>query len=542
MQITQSYAKPSSTKTDTKGTHFDLSAAANRKPVSLNAMVNNSLSYARLMLALHKVVTGDWRSPKKDYSKYQEWVQQRYLEELPAHYGKVDVKKLNLIESKKELEKKIRGINKLISPMRKAMRQKNNAYWDYIAKHDKEKLWLFDPVISVHPDTVIFEAFSLDESSYGRVSLPTENLEIFEKVSYGTTNIDFSQALADEIYRIRSYRPAWLKVAYEKVELSSEAGTVVEKKIDLPNSWLKGFLQVQSASAMPGTNLKISSATLIEVLSVLKRKNAKVSPRSLRFQLTPNEYPSIIIDPWGIEVKEFEFLYQGDYKGEIRVWGRKRLEIFEEVLPFAEEVNIKLLGTGMPSYWSLELEGHRFDLGLSGWTTNDWARKAIFDLLASNGKKNQEIQNKLEIILSQILKGSAEFFSDELGISQAEATSALQELCKQGKAMYDHILGVYRWRKLLEEDIRFEENETDTRQNYGQELFNEQKVHFLAKENDKTFKFRVSGKNEFKTELELDEDGRSKYAQCSCGFFRRNKLKQGPCSHIIASALKLNTI
>ena len=37
--------------------------------------------------------------------------------------------------------------------------------------------------------------------------------------------------------------------------------------------------------------------------------------------------------------------------------------------------NLKL-GSGMPSYWSVEQQGHKFDLGLSGWTENDWSAAA----------------------------------------------------------------------------------------------------------------------------------------------------------------------
>ena len=33
--------------------------------------------------------------------------------------------------------------------------------------------WVLDPVVSVHPDAVMFEVFSQDESSYGRVTVPT---------------------------------------------------------------------------------------------------------------------------------------------------------------------------------------------------------------------------------------------------------------------------------------------------------------------------------------------------------------------------------
>ena len=59
-------------------------------------------------------------------------------------------------------------------------------YWKAVARyyrwawdHAPEICRLLDPVVSVHPDGVIFEVFSQDESSYGRVTVPMEELECF---------------------------------------------------------------------------------------------------------------------------------------------------------------------------------------------------------------------------------------------------------------------------------------------------------------------------------------------------------------------------
>ena len=37
--------------------------------------------------------------------------------------------------------------------------------------------------------------------------------------------------------------------------------------------------------------------------------------------------------------------------------------------------------------------------------------------------------------------------------------------------------------------------------------------------------------------LDIDTDGRVQYAQCSCHDFRRDKLRKGPCPHILAASL-----
>ncbi len=82
MQITQSYARPSSGALTSEGMRLDVAAELSRPPVALNALVRDSLAYARVMLALYAVVSGDHRVKPKDHTAYQEWVQQRYLEEL----------------------------------------------------------------------------------------------------------------------------------------------------------------------------------------------------------------------------------------------------------------------------------------------------------------------------------------------------------------------------------------------------------------------------------------------------------------------------
>ena len=144
------------------------------------------------------------------------------------------------------------------------------------------------PVVSVQPDQVMFEAFSLDESMYGRVSLPNRELDLIEPLQRGTTNIDFSETLAKEFDRVRSYRPLTLKVGQESVEIATNIGTREEKKIDLPETWVKGFLEVQSATALATKSIKLTPATVSDLISVLENHKDNVSPISLKFLLEPN--------------------------------------------------------------------------------------------------------------------------------------------------------------------------------------------------------------------------------------------------------------
>lgn len=548
MQVTQSYARPSSGALSPEGMRFDLPAEQSRPGVALEAMVRESLAYARVMLALHAVVAGDHRPAQRDHAAYQEWVQQRYMEELPEALQLRRDELPQLLRHREELagriatvEKEIRGLETSIggADFRKAERR----YWQWLYKHCMALWYILDPVVSVHPDAVIFEVFSRDESSYGRVTVPTERLETFGKARYGTTNVDFSQALADEIRRVRSYRPAWLRIGAGEVAIGTRAGTRVEKKIDLPPSWVRGFLQVQAAATFPGTDVTLGAATVAEILSVLRAEREDRGPRSLRIRLLPGHCPVIVVDPWGVEVHEPAHRFASSEAREIRLWGRRRLFVLESLLPHADDVRVRLLGTGMPSYWTVVLKDHRFDLGLSGWTQNDWSRAARFDLLSSTAAPSEADLATAAAALAARLRLSPAELAAETGLPQPAAAAALQRLCSQGRAMYDPAGGFYRWRELLGPGIAAEAGEEDERLRYARQLVAMSAIRWegAPEPAEGATRHRAvvqpprRGERQFRVTLELDADGRARYAECSCSWHRREKLRKGPCGHILAA-------
>ena len=104
-----------------------------------------------------------------------------------------------------------------------------------------------------------FEAFSLDESTYARVALPHEATTGEKNFNCGTTNIDFSTSLERELSRTRSYRPLHLTVGKDAVEFDTGISNTIEKKIDLPETWTKGLVEVQAALSLAPVEINISS-------------------------------------------------------------------------------------------------------------------------------------------------------------------------------------------------------------------------------------------------------------------------------------------
>ena len=557
MWITQTYARPSAVSDAGDAMAFALTAQQGRPAVRLKATIKNSPAYARAMLALFEVVGSDLRFAAKDHSAYQEWVRGEYLKELSPHLEARRQKLPAQTQRREELRAQIQTLSQEAAPFRAKLGSTQlwgakRRYWKWLYGRDHALWVILDPVVSVHPDATIFEVFSQDESSYGRVTVASENLETQGETVFGTTNVDFSEALANEIRRVRSYRPAQLSVEGGGVSIGTDAGTRLEKKIDLPPSWVRGFLQVQSASTLPGIDVVLSAATVAELLMILRRDRERESPRAIRFVLENGAKPKIMLEPWNIEILEHTHVYEGETQ-EVRVWGRRRLFSIEALLAYSDAVKVRLLGTGMPHFWSVESGGHRFDIGLSGWTKNDWSSAARFDLLAATAPVTA---GDIELARGQ-LEGALKLTPLELSarsdLGREAATAALQQICRDGDAMFDPIGNFYRWRKLLPPGAEALKGERDPKIELARRIVAAGGVKWKDADDANTFGLRAgltrleaqvssvdakgSTRNQpkFDVTVDLDGDGRVPFASCTCADFRRDKLKKGPCAHILSA-------
>src|SRR5262249_30515983 len=152
-----------------------------------------------------------------------------------------------------------------------SLRQSQQEFLAWALRNDPLAFLLLDPVVTVHPDQVFFEVFSKDEGTYAKLGIDLGVFDLAGRPACGTTNIDFSQALFAGIEQMRSYRQTTLSIGQEAVALTtSAAGKVLEKQIHVPDSWLRGFLQVQSAAALPRDTFRLNAIDLYNVLRHLR--------------------------------------------------------------------------------------------------------------------------------------------------------------------------------------------------------------------------------------------------------------------------------
>ena len=158
---------------------------------------------------------------------------------------------------------------------------------------DTARTEVLDPILTVHPDEVSLEVFSRDESSYARLAFDSALFE-GRQAAHGTSCVDLSPKIVDALDRLRTWLPVDLEAGYQLG--TSVAGE--RRDVEVPWSWLRGFLQVQSAATLPATHCELAPIDLYNLLFALRSRRAKTSPRALRFELTPGEPPRMILEPW----------------------------------------------------------------------------------------------------------------------------------------------------------------------------------------------------------------------------------------------------
>lgn len=416
-------------------------------------------------------------------------------------------------------------------------------YFDYLYTRDFDAWVVLDPVITVHPDEVSFECFSQDESTYGRLAA---GYGVFKQVgehACGTTNIDYSSALYTEFQKIRSYKSTRLEVDPGGLDVKTEGEADYRQvKIDLPDSWVRGFLQVSSAMTLPAVSVSLHPMDVHSICHVLRRHREKMGPRSMRYHLTPGQPVRLVFEPWGIEVVCRRSIFEGTQKHEIRTWGRRRLLVLERLLPVAQRFVVHLLGTGLPSFYVADLGEMSFTLGLSGWTSNDWSRAGHFDLLAPRFEVDQFTAERVFTALKKRWLATADELSAELSLPRPAVLGALGAYVQAGRAVFDLHRGVYRARELSRDPLPVEKLRfRDEREAEAARLVPgvRERQATLTPEGALRLTGTVLSRSgqKCKPSLLIDGDLRIVEASCSCSHYQNFKLTRGPCEHMLALRL-----
>jgi hypothetical protein len=520
-----------------------------REASYFNGELGKPLVFREALAALHAVVVQDLKFRPRDRLAFQAWMAEQDRKFLAS----LAVKSQQAMVKLRELEARLDQLDKARLVAQRPFHTARDKYFQYVWTHQYELSYLLDPVITVHPDELSFEAFSRDESSYARLAVRYDVFKRIDGFECGTTNIDYSAKLADQLQRMRSYRETNFAVGPSGFAVQvGDAPVHKEKKIDLPDSWVMGFLQVHSVMTMGLTRLRLQAIDLYNILRQLRRRKARVSPRALRWELVPGQRVRVVLEPWE-QVIELTTVYDGPKHVSIRTWGRDRLQTLARLIPVAQKIEVCLAGFGMPTIWLLDLGHVTFTLALSGWTDNDWAGGGgggKFDLLLRKRSVTEQDLDRTFQALRTRRVATDGVIAIETGLQPDVVRSACSYLCQVGRAMYDLGGGVFRHRELFLEPftpkgvIAAAEKaavKASPEAAKAQSMMAAKDVMIIARRPTASG-YKISGSAASSTgrvrpQIELDWEGALVTATCTCSSFASKKLTQGPCEHILALRL-----
>ncbi|SFU75855.1 hypothetical protein SAMN04487886_11396 [Clostridium sp. DSM 8431] len=429
-------------------------------------------------------------------------------------------------------------------------------FWKFIKDRDHDLWFVLDPVITVHKDQVSFEGFSIDESTYGCLSIDMDEFELLEEPKLGTTNIDFSYKLSKKIERFRTYNE--VKLSVNPGGFVAESGVMpeyFEKKIDLPETWIKGFNQVSAAASLEGIDVEITSADMYDICSFLRRHKAKESPRYMKWILKPGENIKILFEPFK-EVLTLNSIYKGEKEREEKIWGRRRWLTMEKIIPLAKSFKVRLLGFGMPQFIVADMGTMKMTVGFTSWSSNDWVKGTSFNIMGGFiGEGNYpKVYNLLK---EERALSIDEIYAKLCDDSKSMCKAGIGMLLKKGEAYYDPIVDKVRFRRLISKELpkeMYETTEVELKvQAHLKEGLDNFKIavneegeyvftHSMKTPNPKKGKWAYYRTDDFsreyddtKTELSIDKDGAITKVKCDCKTFKKGAGNiSEPCDHILA--------
>ena len=507
------YAGASRVLTTGNTAQVELFGNLDRPQIRFDAGIKNPLRFREALSALYTVVGSDYRYVPKDRTAYIAYLR---LKRDTAPLG---------------------------------VWQAQQAYFGWLLRNDPLAFSILDPVITVHPDQVMFEVFGKDESTYACLAFRRDAFTEVGTTAFGTTNIDFSDALYASVQQMRGYRQTRIAIGHDGVKVAHDTRKeILEKKIQIPDSWLRGFLQVQSAATLPFDHVRLAPMDLYNVLRHLRMNgDRKGKKRGLRFELIPAEKPRIVAEPWETVFTGTSDMFKGKAARLIRVWGRRRLMTMKRLLPFVESVDVYLLGSGLPSFWVFRAGDITLTLGLTGFTGANWSSALGFDLLLPRKTQDGEPTKKVVAYLAGgKWKADAKELAHETGIKGAALIEAVQVGCQNGELMFDIANGVYRHRPIVGGPLDLARLQyRNAREKVAHDLLTRRGAVKIQSEN------RIAGigleltgqvsveedKRDYRPQMVLADEGQVRKVTCTCAGFRKQGIKGGPCVHLIALRL-----
>lgn len=362
-----------------------------------------------------------------------------------------------------------------------------------------------DPVVTSNGDRLRFESFSACCGVYARFDALDGSLD-GKVISTGTTNVDFNPPMRDALARVGGLDPLHLQVGEDVVVRTLDA-EVTEKKVPLPERWLKGFAEVQLACTTVSPAFEVAAHEARRFIRSLPSSGSRKpvwvvgSGRGLRMTTRPTAE--------GVPLS-----------------GLDRLKPLEPLLRFARSLRAFAAPhdpQGATGVWELELDDARFVTVLSPESSRGFSGEGgvLWDLADEESADDADLVSALLAFEPRI---DVARLGDATGLPEPRVVRALGRLGAAGRVGYDVAEGAYFHRELPYDADRLAAMHPRLRDAMAL-------VEAGAVRIEGELAYVRSGENEHVVRAAVDGD------RCTCPWFAKHKGSRGPCKHVLAASV-----
>jgi hypothetical protein len=213
-----------------------------------------------------------------------------------------------------------------------------------------KRLANLDPVVTASGDRLRFESFSACNGVYARFDLLPDGIDSGE-VGFGTTNVDVNPPLRAALASVPRGELLHLAVGSEELRVSTPADSHTERKVPLPDRWVRGFAETPLLSRATETGMELTGRAVATFLGSLPRISS--GPGRDVHLLPVGPVPRVV---------------PAHVPGAVPLFGTRRLEAARRVVRFATGLSVSVAEQGTTS-WRFEVPGGALTLLL---TPNPW--------------------------------------------------------------------------------------------------------------------------------------------------------------------------
>lgn len=372
-----------------------------------------------------------------------------------------------------------------------------------------------DPVVTAGGDRLRFESFSGCCGVYARLDILPEGLRGAD-TGHGTTNVDVNNPLREALSRLTDTDPLHLRVGPDELAVTTLDGPVVEKKVPLPDRWLRGFAESQAITTGFDLRAELTAAEAVRFLRSLPRGSGGraggplwVVPAGRTLRPTTRPAPGAVCLP-----------------------GPERLGAFQRVLRHA--TGLRVYGpvpdgtAPTASAWEVALPGMRLTLTLSPEADRGFSGEgSVLEALAGDTAAGDA--DLVSVLLAWEPRIDPADLAEQSGLPVERVRAALTLLGTAGRVGYDLAEAAWFHRELPYDARRAERH--NPRLVAARALVAQGAVAFDGPATAQV----ASGERRYR----VRESGGA--LSCTCHWWADYRGRRGPCKHALATRIARRT-